>query len=67
MGLALTCIKTVRAAACAATLGLLSAAHAEPGDTELLAAKEAAQRGNVKALEALRAKLAGNLLEAYPA
>jgi soluble lytic murein transglycosylase len=66
--LTLTCIKRGRAGAFAALLAVLpAAAHADAGDADVLAAKDAAQRGNVKALEALRGKLAGHLLEAYPA
>ncbi|APV49848.1 hypothetical protein BWI17_09245 [Betaproteobacteria bacterium GR16-43] len=55
--------------ACVALLAAhASGALADPAsDTELLAAKSAAQRGNVKALESARAKLAGHLLESYPA
>lgn len=67
MALALTCIKTVTTAAIAGAMALPCAALAQPGDAEVLAAKEAAQRGNVKALDALRAKTAGHVLESYPA
>jgi len=35
-------------------------------DTDVLAAKEAVQKGNWKALEALRPHFAGHVLEAYP-
>src|SRR5262249_7624078 len=37
-----------------------------PGDTDVLAAKEAFQKGQWKALEAIRPRLAGHPLEAYP-
>src|SRR5207248_7482137 len=36
-------------------------------DRDILAAKEAAQRGQWKVLDTYKAKLAGSLLEAYPA
>jgi soluble lytic murein transglycosylase len=49
-----------------ACLALAAAAHAA-SDADIQAAKEAAQRGNVKALESLRARTAGHPLEAYPA
>jgi soluble lytic murein transglycosylase len=38
-----------------------------PGDTDVLAARDAAVRGQWKVLETYRAKLAGHILEAYPA
>lgn len=44
-----------------------SAATAHAADADILAARDAAQRGNVKALENLRARTAGDLLESYPA
>lgn len=67
MGFTLTCIKTaVRAFACCTALNA-GIAFADAGDAEILAAKDAARTGNVKALEAAKAKLAGHLLEAYPA
>ena len=66
--MALTCIKSATARACAAiALVLVSRfAMAQGTDADVLAAKEAAQRGNWKALEGYAAKLSGHLLEAYP-
>jgi hypothetical protein len=43
------------------------ASLAQASDADILAARDAAQRGNLKALESLRAKTAGHLLGAYPA
>jgi soluble lytic murein transglycosylase len=60
---ALTLFKN-RVLALAAT-ALAVAAHA--ADADILAARDAAQRGNLKALEAARARAAGDPLEAYPA
>ena len=64
----LTCIKWFRAAGCAASLALCSAIALAQGatDTDILAAKEAVQKGNWKALEQLRPRFAGHILEAYP-
>src|SRR5512138_610806 len=66
--MALTCIKTGRvflricaAAACALVLG------ASAADADLLLLRDAAQKGNAKALADLRTRLAGHPLEAYPA
>ena len=42
------------------------ASFAQGSDADVLAAKDAAQRGQWKAVEAYRARLAGHLLEAYP-
>jgi soluble lytic murein transglycosylase len=66
--MALTCIKWIAAAACVvAAAWPCAAVHAQGAtETDLLAAKEALQRGNWKALEALRPRFAGELLEAYP-
>src|SRR3954471_13686218 len=66
--MALTCIKRFPAAAFAALLALGSAlAHGQGAtDSDVLAAKEAVQKGNWKALEALRPRFAGHILEAYP-
>ncbi|NJD89561.1 MAG: lytic transglycosylase domain-containing protein [Betaproteobacteria bacterium] len=62
-GLALTSFK-IRLLA----LGLAAAAWtACASDADILAARDAAQRGNLKALEAARARAAGHPLEAYPA
>src|SRR2546423_6131761 len=66
--MALTFIKMLAAAALGAALALPHAARAQSSaDADVLAAKEAAQRGNVKALETYRARLVGHVLEAYPA
>ena len=64
--LALTCIKSVVAAACVACAAG-AWAQPQPGDADVLGAREAAQRGQWRLLEGYRAKLAGHLLEAYPA
>jgi soluble lytic murein transglycosylase len=66
---ALTCFKDRFAAlACLAVAWTaFSAAAAQPSDADILAARDAAQRGNVKALESLRARTAGHPLESYPA
>jgi soluble lytic murein transglycosylase len=50
-----------------AAAGLALAAGANASDADILAARDAAQRGNVKALEALVARTAGHPLESYPA
>ncbi|WP_212756778.1 lytic transglycosylase domain-containing protein [Usitatibacter rugosus] len=66
MGFTLTCIKTaVRLLACCTALSA-SIAFADALDADVIAAKEASRTGNVRALEAAKAKLAGHLLEAYP-
>ncbi len=63
MTLALTSFKTcVLALACLA-FGL----PVQASDKDIIAARDAAQRGDVKALETLRARTAGDPLEAYPA
>ncbi|MGZ5035268.1 MAG: transglycosylase SLT domain-containing protein [Usitatibacter sp.] len=67
--MALTCIKRVKAAACAGLVALAPALAAaqSPGDADVLAAREAAQRGQWKVLDSYRARLAGHILEPYPA
>jgi soluble lytic murein transglycosylase len=67
--MALTCINSIRASACVLALvnAWASAAATLATDADVLAAKDAAQKGNVKALEAARQRLAGHPLEAYPA
>jgi soluble lytic murein transglycosylase len=65
--MALTCIKWVVASLCAAICAAAPRAFAQPADADVLAAREAAQRGQWKAVEAYRARLAGHVLEAYPA
>ncbi|MBC8024022.1 MAG: hypothetical protein H7Y14_12930, partial [Burkholderiales bacterium] len=42
-------------------------ARAQANDADVLAAKEAAQRGQWKVLESYRSRFAGHILEAYPA
>ena len=69
--MALTCIKTVRRALRAAFVALCGAcagALAQPAtDADVLAARDAALRANWKAVEQLRARVAGHPLEAYVA
>src|ERR1700693_4709818 len=67
--MALTCIKMIKGALCAAAILLApTGANAQSaGDADVLAAREAAQRGQWKVLDAYRTRLAGHLLEAYPA
>ncbi len=67
--MALTCIKTMGTALCAATIAVASAAsRAQPGtDAEVLAAHDAALRGQWRLLETYRNRLAGHILEPYPA
>ena len=65
--MALTCIKTIGRATCAALALAAAQAWAQPGDAEILAAKDAATRGQWRLLDSYRARLAGHLLEAYPA
>src|SRR5258705_468000 len=66
--MALTFIKSAVAAACAtlAALAPLGPFAQSPGDADVLAAKEAAQRGQWKVLDSYRARLAGHVLEPYP-
>src|SRR3982074_1326408 len=67
--MALTCIKRVMIAVCVAC-AMLSPALARadmPGGPAARAARAAALRGQWKVLESYRAKLAGHILEAYPA
>ena len=66
--MALTCIKSSRAYLLyALLLAALTAPMARAAtDADILAAREAAQRGQWRAREALRPRFAGALLEAYP-
>ena len=64
--MALTCIKTVRWIVASISIAAASAHAQPPADADLLAAREAAQRGQWRVLETLRARLAGHPLEAYP-
>jgi soluble lytic murein transglycosylase len=67
--MALTCIKTALAAMCALAVSLAAppSQAQSPRDADVLAAKEAAQRGQWKVLDGYRSRLAGHVLEAYPA
>ena len=65
--MALICIKTIRNALCTALALAAMHAWADPRDADILAAREAATRGQWRALETYRVRLAGTLLEAYPA
>jgi soluble lytic murein transglycosylase len=67
--MALTCIKTriLAALGLGAALAFSPAIAQVASDTDILAAKEAAQKGQWRALEALRARTVGHPLEAYPA
>ncbi len=64
--MALTCIKWARGIGCAIALALGSAAvFAQGSDADVLAAKDAAQKGQWKVFESLRPRLAGHPLEIY--
>jgi len=66
--MALTCIKTRRLIGACALLALaLHARAASVGDADVVALREAMQKGNVRALAELRTRFAGHPLEAYPA
>src|SRR6267142_364932 len=69
MRMALTCIKTMGFALCAAAIALANGtARAQSAtDADVLAARDAALRGQWKVLEAYRARFAGHILEPYPA
>jgi soluble lytic murein transglycosylase len=60
---ALTCFKNCLLA----LAGTALAFAAQASDADIVAAREAAQRGNVKALETLAARTAGHPLASYPA
>ncbi|HEY2629188.1 MAG TPA: transglycosylase SLT domain-containing protein [Usitatibacter sp.] len=64
--MALICIKTVWRTMCACLAIAALHAAAAASDSDILAAKDAAVRGQWRVLESYRAKLAGTLLEAYP-
>ena len=65
--IALTCIKTGVASLCAAIIFASPwPSFAQGGDADVLAAREAAQRGQWKIVEGYRSRLAGHALEAYP-
>jgi len=65
--MALICIKTWRTAVCAMAAFAAAFAFADPRDADFLAARDAAARGQWKALQGYRDQLAGHVLEAYPA
>jgi soluble lytic murein transglycosylase len=62
-GFPLGLVRRLAVLACLALPGL--AAHA--ADADIVAARDAARAGNLRALEALRTRAAGHPLEAYPA
>ena len=63
--MALTCIKMARLLCGIALLGTALAARAQATDADVLAAKDAATRGNWRALEGFRTRFAGHPLERY--
>src|SRR5689334_21882178 len=65
--MALICIKTLGRAICAAAAFAAALACAEPNDAVFLAARDAAARGQWRALQEYRDQLSGHLLAAYPA
>ena len=65
--MALTFIKTLAMAAGIAAAAAPCASPAQSSDADFLAAKEAAQHGQWSRLETYRTRLAGHVLEAYPA
>jgi soluble lytic murein transglycosylase len=67
--MALTSIKWICAAVCtaAALAAPWAAAAPSPSDADLAAAREALRKGRWQAIEQLRPKFAGTILEAYPA
>jgi soluble lytic murein transglycosylase len=66
--MALTCINWISATLCAALImgGATASCAQTATETQVLAARDAYQRGNWRALEALRPGFAGHALEAYP-
>jgi soluble lytic murein transglycosylase len=65
--MALTCIKMARWIVGIALAAASVAAHAQPAtDADVQAARDAAQRANWRALDAMRPRFAGHPLEAYP-
>jgi soluble lytic murein transglycosylase len=66
--MALICIKKMKIAIVAAALALAPAlvSAQSAADADVLAAREAAQRGQWKVLDGYRARLAGHILEPYP-
>src|SRR3974390_2515012 len=64
--MALICLKTMSRAICAAVALAAAPAWAEARDADIVAARDAAVRGQWRVLEGYRTRLAGTLLEAYP-
>lgn len=66
--MALTCIKLAKSAACAAIIAAVPhfVCAATP-DADILALKEAAQKGNWRVFDQIRPRISGHPLEAYPA
>jgi soluble lytic murein transglycosylase len=66
--MALTFIKWFSVSVCASVFAAapLAACAQLATDTDVLAARDAVQRGNWKALDTLRPRFAGHVLEAYP-
>jgi len=62
----LTCIKWISTCLCATALAAGPLAR-EPADADLAAAREAVQKGRWQAIEQMRPRFAGTILEAYPA
>jgi soluble lytic murein transglycosylase len=65
--MALICIKTVGRAVLACAAFAAALASAEPRDSDFLAARDAAARGQWRVVQSLRAQLVGHVLEEYPA
>ncbi|HXF78781.1 MAG TPA: transglycosylase SLT domain-containing protein [Usitatibacter sp.] len=65
--MALICIKTLGRTMCAAAAFAAAFACAEPNDALFLAARDAAARGQWRALQEYRDQLSGHVLAAYPA
>src|SRR6185312_14551818 len=65
--MALICIKTLGRTMCATAAFAAAFACAEPNDALFLAARDAAARGQWRALQEYRDQLSGHVLAAYPA
>ena len=67
--MALTSIKLISAAVCAAAVLVApwTALAASPSDADLAAARDALRKGRWQAIDQLRPRFAGTILEAYPA
>jgi soluble lytic murein transglycosylase len=66
--MALTCIKWISMTMCASALMALSPAACAQGatDADVIAVRDAVQRGQWKVVEALRPRFSGHVLEPYP-